>query len=299
MKKLISLLLVAAVLLAACSAYAESSGFDYSALDESMPVNQPAEDVEDEGGEGTIEVADASVEPTGDAVSVEGFIPDDADKVIIGSDDRITVTKPGQYPFSTIAYMEVTGECGDQWVCTGFMVGKNCLLTAAHCMICPNHGKWAKKATFYFGFKSKSNCLYKYTGGWFGRAGTNFPNHRYDSEALSNDWCYLILDKNVGEKTGWLGFNCASDSEIRSHTYMVAGYRDYKLKYCWGNAEPYDSRVVGFTADDQPGNSGGPIFMTDNQAEAIIIAENETMQVNFGRRITSDIWSWMQKDGYK
>ncbi len=299
MKKLISLLLVITCFLAAYSTHAEMSKYDYSDMNENMPANQPAEDVEDEGGEGTIEIADGSVDPEEEAVSVEGFMPDHVDKVVIGLDNRITVTYPGEYPFSAIAYIEATGKCGDKWVCSGFMVGKNCLLTAAHCMICSEHRAWAKKATFYFGFENKSNYLYKYTGDWFGRAGTTFPNNRYDAEALQDDWCYLILDENIGEKTGWLGFNCTTGSEIKDHSYMFAGYRDNKLRYCWGYAECCDSKVIGYTADIQPGNSGGPIFMNDNRAEAIIIAENETRQVNWGRRITSDIWSWMRKDGYQ
>lgn len=326
MKKAISIFITVMLLLCACSSWAEQSVSINTFTSTSMPVNQLTEDFEQEGEEGVVLFADPSEAlPETKETQIAGFIPadldkadidpfdpdnakntrsvsfseDDAEKVIIGSDDRVTVKKPGEYPYSTIANMKVTAECGDKWECTGFMVGRNCLMTAAHCMVCTDHGKWAKNVTFYFGYKNSKNYLYKYTGGWFARAGTLFPNRRYDSDAMDDDWCYVILNKNVGDKTGWFGMNFATDKQITSGKFKVAGYRDNKLKYCWGNASVYSNELIFHNADDMPGNSGGPIFRKDDYASAIIIAGSDALKTNLGRRITSDIWSYMQKDGYK
>ena len=108
------------------------------------------------------------------------------------------------------------------------------------------------------------------------------------------------LDKAVGEKTGWLGFNIASDSEINTRYYTVAGYRDNKLKYGFGWAAAYDDNLMLFNADEVAGNSGGPVYLNyQDRADAIIVAEAPEANVNIGRRITRYIWDCMQKDGYQ
>ena len=61
----------------------------------------------------------------------------------------------------------------------------------------------------------------------------------------------------------------------------------------------YNKKLITYNNDTLPGNSGGPIYTSKNYVEAIIIAENKFTLTNWGRRITSDIWTRMYKDGYK
>ncbi|MDI9521563.1 MAG: trypsin-like serine protease [Bacillota bacterium] len=282
-------------------ASASTLDVDLESLDLVMPTKSLTEDFEQEGEEGTIKVAPVSEqeEITEPAVVSEGFAPNELEKAIIGRDDRVQINAPGQYPFSAIANMKVTGACKCKWECTGFMVSRNFLMTAAHCMICPEHNKWAKKVTFYFGYKSSKNYLYKYTGGWTGLAGTDFPNYRYDNTTMNHDWCYLKLSKNVGDKTGWMGIRFASDSEINSGYFQVAGYRDNKLKMDWGNGYAENINLMTYDADDVQGNSGGPVYDFDNYAVAIIAAESNNPPINIGRRITTTIYKYMVGDGFQ
>lgn len=299
MKKIVSILLTIAMLLATCGAFAEGSKVEILLPSDAMPTNNETDEIEDEGGEGTVTVAEGR-ETTGQSMeeTVEGFAPEGLDKVVIGKDDRVTVSQTSEYPYSAIANMKVVGECGEQWECTGFMIGKNCLLTAAHCMICSEHRKWAQNVTFYFGYKSNSNYLYKYTGGWRATAGTSFPKGKYDAEALMDDWCYVIFDQDIGEKTGWFGFGIFNDAAIDYQRFVAAGYRDNKLKYCWGNTYVCDDKVIAFDADDVQGNSGGPIY-SDQIVMGIVAAESNDAQMNYGRRITDEMWEFMLEDGYK
>lgn len=300
MKKIVSILLTIVCLIAVCGVCAEELKVDFPLPSEAMPTNNTVEGLDEEGGDGTVVVAEGREAAEGDEeVIINGYAPENVDKVIIGKDDRVTVSQTSEYPYSAIANMKVVGECGDTWECSGFMVGKNCMLTAAHCMICPEHRKWAKNVIFYFGYKSNSNYLYKYTGGWVACAGTSFPNYKYDKEAMFEDWCYVMFDQNIGDKTGWFGMQFCKDSEIDGYSYIAAGYRDNKLKYCWGNTYVGNDQVFAFDADDVPGNSGGPVFSGDGYAIGIIAAESEESQINFGRRITKNLWKWMQEDGYK
>ena len=125
---------------------------------------------EDDGGEGILYFpdearTDLAVSDT-DLSSVEPFVPDTLEKVIVGKDDRVKVKKPKQYPYSAICYMDGKYECGCRWTGTGFMVSENTLLTCAHLLVCKEHGKWAKKMTFYFGYKNRKNYLYRYKSTW-------------------------------------------------------------------------------------------------------------------------------------
>ena len=305
MKRLTVILLAVALTLTVGSAGGASSEIDLRNMRFTFPTNSLFGDFDQEGAAGTVTPADPPVSASGEEVPVitEGFVPDRLNKVVIGEDDRIQVFDTAEYPFSAIANMKVTGECGENWECTGFMVGKNFLLTAAHCMYCPEHQKWAQNVTFYFGYKSNSNCLMKYTGGWNAVVGTTFPEG-YDFSGMSDDWCYVKLEKNVGEETGWLSFRCAADSEINEQGYVVAGYRNNRLKYCYGEATVSDDHLILFDADDQPGNSGGPIFFTGAEgekacADAIIAAECTEPLINIGRRISRYMYDCMVRDGYQ
>lgn len=302
MKRLLAILLAA--VLCPVFAFADSANpaeIDLAALEWTLPVTHLSGDFVQEGAPGQVMIAAKGREASdsGETITVEPYVPESLDRVIVGTDNRVPVRNAQEYPYSAIANMKVTGGCGCKWECTGYMVGRNFLLTAAHCMICPDHGRWADCITFWFGYRNERNYLCKYTGNWQATAGTSFDGG-YSFEEMTGDWCYVKLEENIGEQTGWLGFSTASDDEILSRFYTVAGYRDNQLKYDRGSAAVYDRNLITFRADDVAGNSGGPIFLNDTDiADAIIIAEDAAAEINIGRRITVEIWKYMQEDGYQ
>ena len=222
---------------------------------------------------------------------VDSFVPEDADKAIFGSDDRITVNNTSGWPFRAIAHMQVMGECGDIWSGTGFMVGKNQLLTAAHCLICPEHGKWAFSTVFYFGYKNTKNYHYKYSGDFTAVAGNTFSKGAgYEKQG---DFACVVFPSNIGDYTGWFGYRYGMpDQELLSRTVYAAGYRDGLLKYDYGKLSSVDDEYLNYKIDTVAGNSGGPIFIRDDNDEyravGIIIAENS--QENTGYRLTKTIF---------
>jgi V8-like Glu-specific endopeptidase len=275
MKKLLSLLLAALLL---------------------MPVLSFAE-TREQGGEGEVLFIDelpADADISSEIPDTnEPFIPEGLDRTIIGADNRVTVTNPASYPFSAIGYMHVTAECGCRWSGTGFMVTKNTMMTAAHCLICTKHNQWADKITVYFGYKNSGNYLYCYNSAWTAYVGTRFPDGYTDV----NDWGYVTFkNSNVGDRTGWLGMDFLTDDELNKlEFYYIAGYRDEKLKYDLGMISPYDATRMMILGDTQPGNSGGPIFDSNNYAVGIIVSE--TVDENFGTRLTNSIYYKMHNEG--
>lgn len=233
-------------------------------------------------------------------VSSEPFVPEDAeDKAIIGADNRTTISNPKVYPYRAIAYLVVKARCGCNWTATGFMVGPSAMMTAAHCLVCSDHGKPAESMTAYFGYTSSKNYYYKYDKQatfWYG---TDFSNddgtYGYNGH-LDWDYAYVKLSERVGDKVGWFGLYPKSDADLDSSSYELAGYRDGVLKTGWGVTSVYNDYRISYTNDTLPGNSGCPVFTDDYYVVAINVAHKNDGSINWGRRITWSLINYMRED---
>ena len=66
-------------------------------------------------------------------VTTEGYNPfvcDENERSIIGEDGRITIADRTAFPYSAIAYLDISDACGCMKKSTGFMASRNCMLTA-------------------------------------------------------------------------------------------------------------------------------------------------------------------------
>ncbi len=298
-------MLVLLMLLPLAAAYAveEGDGFFREPLEEDdiKGVATPALDMSleeyyQENGTLPEELADALEEGENTP-----FIPDDIeveepdDKRIFGNDDRVKVKNPKKYPYSAIAYMKVHARCGCSWTGSAFMVSKKCAMTAAHCLVCTDHSKTADRIDLYFGYRKggyvkhvRNNCHY-----WYG---TSFKNHNY-SDYVDWDYGYIIFDSNIGKYTGWFGSKAATDSELRSGYYEVAGYRNGDMRRDRTKAEPINSNLFAHWADTKGGYSGCPVFDKEYYVVGINICENATS--NKARRLTSDLFQQMRENGVR
>lgn len=322
MKKILAFLLALALLVTGFTcAFAEDNGSadadaEETVTDVSAEDEEEAEDYEEdaeaeyeadfevndeEGAEGTIEFLDendeALQEPTEEECEPdEPFDPEEADKKIIGKDNRKTIKNPGKYPYSAIALLQIKFPCEKGYTTygTAFMVSRNKALTAAHCLFCPDHRQWATQIVFNFGYRKGKGSVYRYTGGWKAHIATTFP-YGYSGD---NDWGVIKLDKNVGDRTGWFGMWPQVSSQIKSTKYYTAGYRDGKLKRGHGKLHLLDSKHYKFTIDTQQGNSGGPIFRKYKggyYAVGIITTEWLFINRNSGVRLTEAIRKYVNK----
>ena len=269
MKKYFALLLMLLCLCA--SAMAEETGETYGVA----TMGDPAELAE------LIDVAESAP-----------FVPENLEKAVFGSDDRTTINQTSKYPYCAIAYLKVKAHCGCEWTGSGFMVSKNCLATAAHCLVCKEHNKWASGVTMYFGYRSDKNYTYRYTDGttyWYGA--NPYASGFYVAD---DDWAYMKLQKNVGETVGWFGIRHANDGQ-NGKTFTVTGYRNGVLKTSSGRVEILNNKLIKYNIDMQPGNSGCPVYDSENYAIAINVAENDLY--NTARRFTSDVINGMYDNG--
>lgn len=213
------------------------------------------------------------------------YIPEDLEKTVFGADDRTTINQTGKYPYSAIAYLIVKGKCGCEWTGSGFLIGKSAMATAAHCLICKEHGDTPSGITMYFGYKSNKNYAYRYNGGatfWYGA--NPFVDGRYIAD---DDYAYLKLEKPVGEKMGTFGIRYPQDGA----RYTLTGYRHGVLKTSSGAIERSTEKLLFYKTDTEPGNSGCPLYDSEYYAVAINVGYNDTY--NFARRFTTDVVSEM------
>ena len=299
MKKILACLLVLAILITGSScAFAETAAGMENDPEEFLW--NPEDDDGEEGSEGIIEFPDPD-DPDlpewtpEDPEWMDGCFPEIVEKRINGKDNRTTIKTANKYPYTTMAIIQAYFPCKCKGAeGTAFMVRKNKALTAAHCLICTKHNKWAKKIVLYFGYRKGRGWVYKYTGKWKAYSGTTFPNGYHDT----NDWAIIKLSQNVGNRTGWLGLWAISDSNVKKYNFYTAGYRNGKLKRGKGKAKVIDSRRMSFKMDTQKGNSGGPIYRKYKggyYAVGIITTEWPDLAMNSGIRITSSILKKVKK----
>lgn len=245
----------------------------------------------------------ASTDPVDNSTSLQTppYIPPQrSTRLIIGTDDRTTISNPSEYPYSAISFLIVTAKCGCKWSGSGFMVGPRTMMTAAHCLVCTDHGKTADSVTAYFGYKSSKDYLYKYdvkATFWYSTDFSN-PDGTYSySPHTQSDSAYLKLDEDIGFQVGWFGLAVRSNQQLLNQSYELAGYRDGLLKSDreTGLVKVTSSLII-HSIDMLPGNSGCPLFDDEYYVIAINIAENESLQANIGLRITQELIDNMRSE---
>lgn len=177
---------------------------------------------------------------------------------------------------------------------TGFLVGPNLLLTAAHCVFSSgsntktgwtaypafNDGPYIVNGTSYYtGWKE----IY-YSSNW-----TNFGWNDYD-------WCLCVLEEDLGTTFGYYGIQAyGTNSELNGVSVRALGYPIdingalYQY-YTSGSTSNTHARYFHTSAQTLEGMSGGPIYRTsDNCAVGIIKGGIENTTSTYGVRITQNI----------
>lgn len=249
--------------------------------------------------EENVTVIDLAQMPAGEAgepieFASEAFIPEGIEKDIIGADNRVTIDNPSVYPYCAIANLHLKWKCGCSGTGTGFLIGADVMMSAAHIACCQYHNEPLSTMTAYFGYRSNKNYAYKYNDKFTFWYNSNFFA---SSGYVWNDWdySYFKLNARVGDTVGWLGCAARTDENLEMTLVEVAGYRDGVLKTDWDYLHVVNDNVVSYENDTLPGNSGCPVFDSDYYVLAINTSAN--IQPNYGCRIRGSILEEMRRIG--
>ncbi|RXI42115.1 trypsin-like serine peptidase [Clostridium tetani] len=213
-------------------------------------------------------------------------------KSIIGTDDRFMIDDTTAFPYSAIAYMEMTWEDGARYIGSAWMYGPNIAVTAGHCLYSSKNGGWPKEVVLYPGRNESSSP--------FGSAKAvtiHVPENYANNGDTNFDWGVIELDKNIGNTTGYFGASWQLDS-LNNTNVDVTGYPGEKHRQMWTmNGDITSSREykIEYTIDTTGGQSGCPVYSDDDHVSIAIHTNGDFFKrSNKATRITKGIFDFIE-----
>lgn len=209
----------------------------------------------------------------------------------------IRMYRPFNAPYNSVCKI-ITNEA----VGSGYLVGPNLLLTAAHCFLDEN-GNVLDNWTCY---PSYENGMYNnLSSGWQEATFGDWAS----SGSAQGDWCVVRLDWNIGDEIGWIGcqsygtnaemnemivhsagYPHTDQNDVNNNTYITQVYNGECQYYSPGNILTTYNGYFRMSAYPVFGMSGGPVInWTNDVAVGINHALSTDEKVTFGCRIHQEI----------
>lgn len=181
------------------------------------------------------------------------------------SGTNLTEVDPSIFPNSAVVHIRVPmGNTGKVALGSGFLVGPNTIITAAHCVWLQEFEEWQNEIRVYPQFKNNLSITYY-------KAESVICQKDYiDKKDIrwQYDWAIITLKEDIGAKYGWLGVGFGSN--LIDKPVTLAGYPtgddgrrvQYQSKGVIekGGTNIPPELVYWSTTNRKSGISGGPIF---------------------------------------
>jgi V8-like Glu-specific endopeptidase len=176
-----------------------------------------------------------------------------------GADNRVRITNTTAWPYSVHGHVIITYPDKKQYIGSGTMVNKHHVLTAGHVVFSKANGGWATSVQF----NAAQNDGTLPFGSAFATYLFSFKGWT-DSQLRDYDTGMLILDRDLGNRTGWMGLITTSDGNLSNHQITVAGYPgDKGGQQLWAATAPIVSvsgHQIGYNAYTKGGDSGAGVY---------------------------------------
>lgn len=208
-------------------------------------------------------------------------------------DTRRPVPNSAVVPWRCIAMLNIEFVDGTPGRGTGWFISPQTLVTAAHCVHDPIHGR-ARSMVATPGFHAGAAPYGHFTvnkmdvhPGWF----NGFPR------AL--DFALIFVSRPAG--VGFFGYAAADDAGLSRVLVNIAGYPRDHLGTQWfdgGRILRADDNFIYHTIDTEAGQSGSPVFWSDRQQRLGLgihtYGASSMDRTNVARRITKPLFDMFE-----
>ena len=185
-------------------------------------------------------------------------------EAVLGPDRRFRLyPRESGFPYRAIGYLTFT-QSGFEFSCTAFLISKDTVATAGHCVHEGAGGNWSRDVKFYPAF---NNGLAP-----FGSCGARRLHAvaKWTEEGREDfDYGAVKLNCAIGETTGWFGYYATTDSQVGLSVLVVGYPGDKRGGTMWagaGNLVSTEQRKSHYGIDTAGGQSGAPVIEADRGA---------------------------------
>lgn len=215
---------------------------------------------------------------------------------IIGEDDAYNIVDTYLDPYRAVCHLTTYWDTDNDGYYdivsggTGFMVEQRILFTNAHVIYNTERGGYCDKVEV-----APARNQYMTPYGPYTADKVFIVKDYYEKPDEWDDYDFgmiVLNNKNVGNKTGWFGLKPYATDLVGTDVSLV-GYpqdRDPKRHTMWrsdGKVTYQYEKTIAHNCDTLPGNSGSPVFNSDNQVVAIHNAGGTTQ--NYAVLLTNPV----------
>jgi len=219
------------------------------------------------------------------------------DKSVIGADERTMITDTTKNPYqSIVSLIQTYGE--DEYICTGTVIAKNKVITAAHCIYDAAKGGYPDSVSLTPGRNNTAKPFGTFEGTW-GYVPSGWSSYKDTNNDIAIiDVAPNASGQNIGEVVTQQ--RLAQTTSYTGKKITITGYPGDKTATYgltqWTHSSPVISQTgskFSYATDTYGGQSGSAVF--DNATGNIIgIHTSGSATANFATQLNSTNYKWVQ-----
>ncbi len=185
-------------------------------------------------------------------------------EAVIEQDRRFRLyARESGFPYRAIGFLTFKQGSFD-FFCTGFLISKDTVATAGHCVHEGSGGRWSEDVKFYPAYNNGSAP--------FGSCGARrlYAVAKWTEDGIEeHDYGAVKLNCQIGETTGWFGYYASAESQVGVSVLLMGYPGDKPRGTMWGGGGDIVAskpRTTHYQIDTSGGQSGSPVIEADRGA---------------------------------